>query len=175
MLSVILFKALEKRGLITKGRTEVDANYSAINPFGEDVETNDVFLLENYRVYDNYINFSILHSYDGKRYHSTNQDITMIDGMEPIRLASAYDIDENGLPTIFFIDRLTDCSTEIIGQIEVEVDGVKLKTGNRIVLQNDKDHKMSNIIFTVRESDDGIILTKPRGRPRIVRSLDDLD
>ena len=175
MLTLKLFEALEKKGIIVKDETEVDARFESHSPFGDVIATKDVFLINDYTKKDGKVFFKVTRLFDAKPAVVSSDDVFMIDCMDPVRLAEAYDIDENGDPTILFIEKETDARTQIVGQVSVEIDGHRLKNGNRIVLINDKNRDMKNVVFTVKGCGEKIELSKPRGRPKKVNSLDDID
>jgi len=175
MITVDLFKALEKRGIIENQETELEVYFEAASPFGDTITTKDIGLLTSYKYQGEKIIFNMTRLFDAKPIQVTNDDVIMFDCMDPVRLASAYDIDENGNPTIFFVEKETDARTEIMGKISVKVDGYQLKNGNRIVLTNDVSRDLKNVVFTVKGCGEKIELSKPRGRPKKVNSLDDLD
>ena len=177
MITMKLFRAFDKRGLILKERTELEAVFEALDTFtSQAVDVRDVFLINDYEDTGDDIIFKVTRINNMQQYTITHNEVIMIDGMDPVRLACAYHIDENGDPTMFFVEKKTDVLTEIIGKNKVTIDGHVLKSGNRIVLKNDKTKDMTNVMFTVRfDGENKIKLARQRGRPKFAQSLDDID
>lgn len=93
-----LLKVLVERNIVA-ARTEIDARYRGNDIAGNPmVATSGTFLVLDIKMTDAGYAFVCADVIDGKRRTIPGAAITQIDGMDPVRLAANYDLDENGQP-----------------------------------------------------------------------------
>lgn len=95
-MNISLLKVLIERKIIGV-RTEIDARYRGRDIAGNPlVAATGTFLILDIAQTDTDYTFTCADTIDGKRRLIQGDSIVGVDGMDPIRLAANYELDENG-------------------------------------------------------------------------------
>jgi hypothetical protein len=95
-MNISLLKVLVERNIIGV-RTEIDARYRGRDIAGNPLVTVvGTFLILDISQTDSGFTFTCADTIDGKRRLIQGESIVGVDGMDPIRLAANYELDENG-------------------------------------------------------------------------------
>ncbi len=95
-----LAEALINKGFLIKG-TEVQARYLSSGLAGTNtVEVQDEFTINRaFKLGDDTVSFELISNRDGNKIKVFAESITAIDGMDPTRFASVYNVEANGSNT----------------------------------------------------------------------------
>lgn len=82
---------------VVKPGVELDA-FIKVKILGSELHTieNRHFMITKINMDDDKVIFDTVSSYDGQKTRINHESVTLIDGMDPYRYASVFDIDENG-------------------------------------------------------------------------------
>ncbi|RYD44948.1 MAG: hypothetical protein EOP83_31090, partial [Verrucomicrobiaceae bacterium] len=95
-MNISLLKVLIERNIIGV-RTEIDARYRGRDIAGNPlVAATGTFLILEINPTESGYSFLCADTIDGQRRRLSGDQIVGVDGMDPIRLAANYELDENG-------------------------------------------------------------------------------
>lgn len=168
LMTEALFESFYKRGIVREKETKVRATFRTNGVSGNMDSVDEFTVIRVFKTTTDKFGLELSRNSNGRKHNAHLSAIRRIDGMSPIDLADAFELNPDGTPSVYHFDDPTNADKDIIGQENYTLpSGDVLQNGMRIFFEDDKNPDLNDIPFTVRGVGEKIELKKPRGRPKI--------